>query len=151
MNKHLQNSPVAGGPSRKFCQSRSLLLNSKPENITLVESFVQQLRSNSLVSDSMYYNVLLVLTEAVNNSIFHGNGADPDKNVKVLASVKRNNLFLTVSDEGKGFFPEKLADPTSPERLTQQNGRGVFLMKQLSENVSYTDNGRKVEICFRIR
>ncbi len=127
-----------------------LQIKSKPENVGMVEPFIDTIRQRFRLLDDLYFNMLVVLTEAVNNSIIHGNQADPYKNVRVQCRPNGQRLKFTITDEGKGFNPERLPDPTSPERLTQPNGRGVFLMRQLSDTVEYFDHGRRVEIQFRM-
>lgn len=126
-----------------------LQLYSQPESISQIETFVEKVRRQFKIPDELYSDILLVLTEAVTNSIRHGNGLNPQKVVQVSCNCKSGNLFFTVTDEGCGFKPETVADPTAADRISLPNGRGVFLMKQLSDYVCYADNGRKVEICFK--
>ncbi len=129
----------------------TLKLNSVPDNITKVEPFLQQLKKQYDLSDEVYFSILLVHTEAVNKSILHGNGADPCKRVVVKAKPAKASLSFTVSDEGCGFNPDTLADPTAPDCLCNPNGRGVFLMKQFSDQLQYSEDGKKVEIKFKIK
>ncbi|HRI28427.1 MAG TPA: ATP-binding protein [Chitinophagales bacterium] len=128
----------------------TLRLNSIPENISQVEPFLQELKSKYNLPDDLYFNMLLVLTEAVNNSILHGNQADPCKRVVVKAQPNKASLSFTISDEGCGFNPNALPDPTSPACICNPNGRGVFLMRQLSDHLQYSNNGRRVVIRFNI-
>ena len=127
-----------------------LRLNSMPENIDKVEPFMQKVKRLYQIDDCTYFNMLLVLTEAVNNSILHGNGADPTKKVSVKFSSGMKTLNFEVSDEGGGFDPATLPDPTDPARLSCPNGRGVYLMHHLSHQLNYSDKGRKVEIQFKL-
>jgi len=127
-----------------------LQIKSKPENVGMVEPFIDRIRQRFHLLDDLYFNMLVVLTEAVNNSILHGNQADPYKKVHVQCRPNGQQLRFTITDEGNGFNPEGLPDPTAPERLTQPNGRGVYLMRQLSEKVEYSDQGRRVDIQFRM-
>ena len=128
----------------------TLKLSSCPENISKVETFLQQLRLRYNLSEELYFNILLVLTEAINNSILHGNGADPCKSVKVKLRPTKAALSFTITDEGCGFNPDKLPDPTTPPCLMKPNGRGVFLMRKLSDYLQYSEDGTKVEIKFKI-
>ena len=66
--------------------------------------------------------------EAVNNAIVHGNKSDIKKFVDVQFNLVNNNLQVTVTDEGKGFKPSEIPDPTKPENIELLAGRGVFLM-----------------------
>ena len=135
----------------KRLPSSCLSLASNPDNIALLEPFVQALQYKYGIDENQYYNILLVLTEAVNNGILHGNCGNPNKLVNVnLCKRGRSLLEFTVTDEGNGFDPANLADPTCKERLCEPNGRGVFLMQQLSHSLRYCDNGRKVVFRFKL-
>lgn len=127
-----------------------LELSSKPRNINKVEPFVQNLKRHYQIGEELYFNMLLVLTEAVNNSILHGNEADPAKQVRVDLNVRQSTLCFMVKDEGKGFNPNTIPDPTSPERLCEPCGRGVFLMKALADRLDFSNNGSTVEISFNL-
>lgn len=124
---------------------------SKVENLTLVEKFIDNVCEENKVNQDYYGNILIALTEAVNNAIFHGNSSDPRK--KVTVSFKQGNagsLAFTVEDQGNGFDYGTLPDPTDPANIENPNGRGVFLMKHLADKVEFYDNGRKVELTFSI-
>ena len=88
--------------------------------------------------------------EAVNNSILHGNQADPQKRVSVRLRASRRSFTFVVSDQGGGFDPAELLDPTAPEQVSIPNGRGVFLMQKLSDGLRFKDNGRRVNIRFKL-
>ncbi len=128
-----------------------LNLNSLPENINEVEPFVRKIQRAYPLSEDQYFDILLVLTEAVNNSILHGNEADPNKNVSVRFAMRNRQYQFTITDEGKGFNPEEVPDPTAPDRIQTPCGRGVFLMKQLSDSIRYSNKGRTVNINFLMR
>ena len=100
--------------------------------------------------DSVMGNVELVLGEAINNSVTHGNKGDSSKQVKVDVWIEKTVLFLTVEDEGSGFNYNDIPDPTLPENLEKLTGRGVFLMKSLADLVVFDGNGSKVEIHFKL-
>ncbi len=135
-----------------FQKSTELKLNlsSKPENIHQVENFLNKARNQFQLDEQLYFNLQLVLTEAVNNCIIHGNGCDPRKKVFVALQKRQEQLFIKVTDEGKGFDPRKVPDPTCPTRITEPNGRGVFLMRQLADSMRYSDSGRCLEISFSL-
>jgi len=130
--------------------SKQLCLPSRPANITLVEPFIEELRKRLPIADELYGNMLVCLTEAVNNAILHGNGSDPGKQVTIRIHAKNNTLFCCVEDEGCGFDFNGLPDPTDPEHIEEIGGRGVFLMKQLSDLVIFSNDGSSVEIQFRL-
>jgi len=123
---------------------------SVSENITLVEQFVDSVCEKHNVNEDYYGNILIALTEAVNNSIHHGNNSDPLKEVKVSFLKKQNQLKFIIQDEGIGFDYDNLPDPTTPENIEKPNGRGVFLMKNLADEVLFLDEGRTVELKFNL-
>ena len=127
-----------------------LKLNSNPRNICQLESFLNRVVEKYRLSPDVYGNILISLTEAVNNAIIHGNCKDESKLVQIQLQKESGHLAFRVSDEGPGFDYRSLPDPTAPENLTKIGGRGVFLMQQLSDGVEFCDNGRTVEMQFKI-
>ena len=128
-----------------------LELDSTAESISEVEEFVDQIREEVEVPEEMYGNILVCLTEAVNNCIIHGNKYNGTKKVIITCTKKDNILSFTASDEGAGFDYEHLPDPTAPENIEKVTGRGVYLMRQLSDNLKYTNGGATVEMRFNIQ
>jgi serine/threonine-protein kinase RsbW len=131
-------------------EHESLRIASKAENIVLVEKFVDEICSIFKVHEDLYGNILVALTEAVNNAIYHGNQLNPNKSVDVSFSSKEGVLSFTIKDEGNGFDYNSLPDPTDPENIEKPNGRGVFLMKSLADKVTFEDNGSRVVIDFKL-
>jgi serine/threonine-protein kinase RsbW len=131
-------------------QTQSVTFPSVKENVALVERFVDEICEFYNIGDENYGNILIAITEAVSNAIYHGNRLDPEKSVKFFYETKDNNLCFTVLDEGRGYNPDTLPDPTDPENVENPNGRGVFLMKMLTDDIKFFDEGRKVELYFRI-
>jgi serine/threonine-protein kinase RsbW len=130
--------------------TRFVTFASVKENVSLVERFVDEICQFYNIGDENYGNILVAVTEAVNNAIFHGNRLDPDKSIKFFYENKENNLCFTVEDEGNGYNPDTLPDPTDPSNLEVPHGRGVFLMKQLTDDIKFFNEGRKVEMYFRL-
>ena len=131
-------------------RNENLKINSKPDNIRLVERLIDDVCQIFNVHEDSYGNILIAVTEAVNNAICHGNRLDPDKSVKFFYETKDLNLCFVIEDEGDGFNPDTLPDPTDPNNLNSPNGRGVFLMKKLSDDIKFLNEGRRVELYFRI-
>lgn len=126
-----------------------LRLPSHPQSISKVEPFVKKIAARYSISKDKYPNILISLTEAVNNAITHGNKNDQQKFVNIKLKESKSGLFIRVKDEGCGFNPEGLPDPTAPENLECCGGRGVFLIKELTDKVKYLDNGCTVEMHFK--
>jgi serine/threonine-protein kinase RsbW len=123
---------------------------SVPANICMVEEYLRKIFADYQLDNRLYPNVLLSLTEAVNNAILHGNKSDCNKYVCVKTTRQKKHICFKVSDEGPGFDPASLPDPTLPENIENCGGRGVFLMQKLSDRVIFHDHGRTVEIKFMI-
>ncbi len=120
------------------------------ENIRIIESFIDNAKEKFNLEDDIYGNIMIAVTESVNNAIKHGNHKDKSKNVSISLTLNENVLKFRVEDEGLGFDYSSLPDPTSPENLNKPSGRGIFLMKHLSDEVNFHDNGRIVELSFYV-
>lgn len=118
------------------------------DNIKIVESFIDNSRDEYHISDDLYGNILIAITEAVNNAIQHGNGFDKEKIVKLTCSTSPSEISFIVEDEGTGFDYQTLPDPTSSENLLKPDGRGIFLMKHLCDVLKFENQGKKVEMVF---
>jgi serine/threonine-protein kinase RsbW len=92
------------------------------------------------------FAIKLALEEAMTNAVRHGNGNDPTKHIKVRYAVSPEMVVICVCDEGPGFQPECVPDPTQPERLSLPCGRGIMLMKAYMTDVEYRCNGREVRM-----
>ncbi|NQY68148.1 MAG: ATP-binding protein [Flavobacteriales bacterium] len=131
-------------------ERKELRFASKLENITLVEKLIDDVCELSDIDRDYYGNILVSLTEAVNNAIAHGNQSDPTKQVTVVFQSSKDNILFKVTDEGNGFNYENLPDPTSPENLEKPYGRGIFLIKHLSDEVEFIDEGKTISISFSV-
>ncbi|AMM50890.1 serine/threonine protein kinase [Rufibacter sp. DG15C] len=120
------------------------------ENIRIVESFIDNSREKFQIEDDIYGNIMVAVTESVNNAIRHGNKFDKDKNVYLSLFVEPKQLKFEIEDEGSGFDPNALSDPTAPENLENPGGRGIFLMRNLCDDVSFSNDGRTVSLTFNI-
>ena len=129
---------------------QQLLLPSEPKSLLSLERWVISLCETYNISGEIYGNILISLSEAVNNAMSHGNGNIFEKNTLVVSSLNKNKLVFTISDQGSGFDFSQLPDPTSPENIEKPQGRGIFLMNHLSDGVSFEEPGNKVEITFQI-
>lgn len=130
---------------------KELEIDSSPECLHDVEAFIEEIRDTLGFKDDVFGNVMVAITEAVNNSIFHGNGGDASKKVRINCStVNQYRIMISVEDEGNGFDATQLPDPTAPENLENPGGRGVFLMRHLSEDINFEKEGRRVEMTFNI-
>ncbi len=130
--------------------SINIEIPSLRENIRIIESFIDNAKEKFNLNDDIYGNIMIAVTEGVNNAIQHGNKNNKRKNVKITLSLNENLIKFRIRDEGNGFNYKNLPDPTSPENISKPGGRGIFLMKHLSDEVAFIDDGREVELTFYI-
>jgi serine/threonine-protein kinase RsbW len=130
---------------------RTIQFPSVMENIHLAERLIDDVCEEFHVKEDYYGELLIALTEAVNNAIVHGNKLDPTKQVTLKFDVvDSTNLRFTIEDEGPGFDYDSLPDPTAPENIEKPHGRGVFLMRQLADGCLFEDGGRVVILDFTV-
>ena len=129
---------------------REIKIASLPENLNLVENLIDEISIKYSLESDIYGKVLVACTEAVNNSIVHGNKSDPKKLVAIEIESNNDKLKIKVKDEGPGFDYKHIPDPTAPENIENIHGRGVFLMKHLSDEMNFMENGSGVELIFNI-
>lgn len=120
------------------------------ENIRVVESFIDNSKDTFHIEDDIYGNIMVAVTEAVNNAIRHGNKFDKDKTVLLCLSIDHDRVKFEIEDQGPGFDFDNLQDPTAPENLENPGGRGIFLIRHLADEVEFTKEGRKVELTFML-
>lgn len=129
-------------------KGENLKINSNTENLRLVERLVDDVCHIYNVNEDSYGNILIAVTEAVNNAMNHGNQNNPDKFVQIGFETDEKQLIFNIKDEGPGFDYQNLPDPTDPTNLDKVNGRGVFLMKHLADRLEFRNNGQEVSLGF---
>ena len=127
----------------------ALEIDSRPESINIIEKLIDDLRAEHNIHEDAYGNILVAVTEAVNNAIQHGNKYDPNRKVKIGYELDDDTISFTIRDQGPGFDYYNLPDPTAPENLEKPTGRGVFLMKHLADQIIFSENGSTVELYFK--
>ncbi len=95
-------------------------------------------------------NLRVGLAEALANAILYGNGEDPSKRVKVEVAFQEGTITARITDQGNGFDPCRVPDPTRPENLLRPEGRGIFLMRKLLDEVHFNDQGNSVTLVLRL-
>ncbi|MBN1353316.1 MAG: ATP-binding protein [Candidatus Omnitrophica bacterium] len=105
-----------------------------------IESY---LKANN-IEDSAIFDIRLCAEEAVKNAILHGNGGKKDKAVFISYSLEGGRFTLEVEDEGNGFDPRMVPDPTAEDNLLKGSGRGVFLIHKLMDEVKYNSRGNRI-------
>ena len=125
-------------------------LASESKSLLILEEWINKLCDLYQISVEQYGNVLIAITEAVNNAIIHGNKNIANKKTDIEYNIDSQTITFTVFDEGTGFDFNDLPDPTSPENLEKPQGRGIFLMNHLADEVNFIDNGNIVQLKFSI-
>lgn len=129
----------------------NIKFGSRRDNIHLVEKFVEEICDFYNINNTYFGNILLALTEAVENAIIHGNKQNPLKNVYLCFESGPKGLVFEIGDEGKGFDYSNIPDPTDLNVIFNENkGNGIFLIKSLADEVYFSDNGRKLQIIFHV-
>ena len=121
---------------------RNIRIASRMEGITEVEALINDICEEFGVEETHYGEILIAMTEAVNNAVVHGNKLDSNKMVDIEVHTDGPILEFRIADQGPGFDFENIPDPTSPENIEKPNGRGVFLMRQLADSCEFEELGR---------
>src|SRR5437899_7704204 len=103
----------------------------------------------SLSPRRVRFNLRTALAEALANAIAYGNRYDPHRLVRVRVEVSRDAVRIYVTDDGAGFDPATVPDPTLPERVEREDGRGLFVLRSLVDHVVFSERGNSV--CLTLR
>ena len=125
-----------------------LVIPSDLSHVSIVESLIDKVCAELNIHEDLYGNVLIAVTEAVNNAIIHGNAFNPEKSVVIEVVQDEESFTFKVIDEGVGFDYMNLPDPTAPENIEKENGRGIFLIQNLSDCLDFEENGKVAVITF---
>jgi len=126
----------------------SVTFPSRSDYLLNAEETTVQVAREAQFDASAIDDFAIAITELFNNAIYHGNKKDPDKKIIITYQLLENGLQISVKDQGKGFRPESLKNPVAPENLLAENGRGIFLVKHLMDDLRFniTDDGTEVII-----
>lgn len=127
-----------------------MVISSQLSNINIVRDFLQEFYLEFNLNRGSFNHVFLGTSEAVNNAILHGNKLNSEKKVFVRINLDDNQFVVEVEDEGEGFCDRELIDPTLPETLKLEYGRGIYIIRQLADELDFKEDGRKVIIQFTL-
>jgi serine/threonine-protein kinase RsbW len=128
---------------------KRIKVESRMSNLRIIENAIDEITGSIGINQDNYGKILVAALEAVNNAIKHGNKDNPLKLVDVEIEYDKDELRITVTDEGEGFNPSGIPDPTMPENIEELSGRGVFLMTKLSDSITFNDKGNSVTMSFK--
>jgi serine/threonine-protein kinase RsbW len=128
------------------------IFKSNPELLPEIEEYVLDIVDTLNILETKRNNIELAVAEAAANCILHGNKNDDTKNVTVNISINSGLLRISFKDEGEGFIPENVPDPTIPENILKGSGRGVHIMKSLVDNLDYifSNSGTELVLTFNL-
>jgi len=129
---------------------KSISFQTDIDNVVLAENFIDSISAEINISEEIYGNILVATIEAVANAIKHGNRLDATKYVFIDAELNDGVLEISVKDEGMGFDPSALPDPTLPENILKFSGRGIYLIRSLSDGVDFLEGGTLLKMTFKL-
>jgi serine/threonine-protein kinase RsbW len=139
----------SGGGEESAAPERFVL--DLPSDLRVIEQTVSFLvtrcREYDFNGSRLLLNFRVGVTEALANAILYGNRRDPEKRVRIAVALNEDAVEVEVRDEGSGFDPRLVPDPTLPENLERPGGRGIFLLRKLMDDVQYDERGN----CVRLR
>jgi len=125
--------------------SNILNIDSKKSELKKVEDFLRKIFEAHNLSDEHFNKVFLCVSEAIVNSIVHGNKQNDHKKIGIRVVIEGYNLILQITDEGEGFDIKGVPDPTSKENIMKESGRGIHIIKTISETLEYNEKGNSVK------
>ncbi len=129
--------------------SASVRLHRFPDDLTRVSEEILSALRQFDYPDASAFALRLVLEEAISNAFKHGNKGRPEAHVDLEWLIRPERVEIVVEDQGEGFDPESLPDPTDEDRLELPSGRGVLLIHAYMSEVRYNERGNRVSMIYR--
>lgn len=133
-----------------MADSKEIVLASSFDEVERLEPFLNDLQDWAGFGDEDYARIMLTLSEAATNAIVHGNREETEKQVEIRAKLENSTLSISVKDEGEGFDPDEIPDPLKDENLMKIGGRGVYLIREYADEVSFSDNATRITMKFEL-
>ena len=138
---------------RSRAQDEIELSLAVPSDLGLVGEAVELLARHCdtgvLSPRRLQFNLRIALAETLANAIAYGNRGDRSKPVDVCVTIAPDGLTIVVTDAGEGFDPAAVPDPTTPENLERDEGRGLFVLRHLVDQIEFNDKGNRVCLVLR--
>lgn len=122
-----------------------LIISSNKSELSKVEIFLEEIFRKYNLPHKNYNKVLLCISEAITNAIIHGHKNVSEKKIKVQVVSKDNDVSITVTDEGEGFDIDSIPDPTSEKNIKKESGRGIHIIKSMSDSIEYNEKGNSIQ------
>jgi len=141
------DKPVPGSRSRAFSELLNLSMPASPESVAAITDAISKILVELEIPESKRFEIDLAVQEALANAVVHGCNGDPSKSIRCrLNKDEAGHIVITVTDPGPGFTPETLKDPHQPENLYGDHGRGVYLIRQLMDEVQFDRGGSEIKM-----
>ena len=118
-------------------ETTELSLPSRIETVAAAAAAVAEFISRSGISDDAAFGIDMAVREAVTNAVLHGNSQDDNKTVDIVLKSSPDAVEISVHDQGPGFNPEDVPDPTAKENILKASGRGIFFMRTFMDEVNW--------------
>lgn len=145
----MMQSPDRSGSPAGEPESAEFVLDL-PSDLDVIEGTVAYLvdrcRAFAFDGSRLTLNLPVGVTEALANAMLYGNRCDPTRHVRIEVSLDPDRVALRIEDGGNGFNPESVPDPTLPGNVERSRGRGLFLLRELMDEVEFNERGNAVRI-----
>ncbi len=128
--------------------TKKYTLDSTIDSLAKVEHIIESLKEEHSIPEEIYGNILVSMSEGMNNAVKHGNKFDSKKEVEFSFELGEKEYQFTIIDQGPGFDHNNVPDPTHPDNLEKLDGRGIFIMESLADKIDYEEEGSKVILTF---
>lgn len=118
--------------------------------LSQIDDIIEGIKKRFEINDTIAHNLMMAFHEGITNAILHGNKLDPKKSVEITIEKIHTDLSITISDEGDGFNPNQLPDPTDESNVMKSGGRGVFLIQKFADKVEYNEKGNTVNLIYHL-
>lgn len=118
-------------------QTTELSLPSRIDTVATAAAAVAEFLSRSGITEDAAFGIDMAVREAVTNAVVHGNQKDENKTVDVTLKSSPDAVEISVHDQGTGFNPETVPDPTAEENILKASGRGIFFMRSFMDEVDW--------------
>jgi serine/threonine-protein kinase RsbW len=128
-----------------------LVIKSDISELIKVENFIVEIFKEYNLAQKYFNKIYVCVSEAVINSIKHGNKNDQNKTVSIGIDCDLKEINVLIEDEGEGFDINEVKDPTLIENLKNESGRGIFIIKNLSDKLEYNEKGNRIQFKFKCK